>query len=222
MLCCWKKILFSGYGENILKVSLIDTKICNLNSVVRALTYCGLEFEILNDASSIKHSSRLILPGVGSFKTAMQHLNENGFSDEIFEHVKVKQRPILGICLGMQLLSDYGEEEGGANGLRLIARQVVKLSQTDLRYKVPNIGWCKVSFSKQSSLYRDIQNLSSFYHVHSYYFQCASRESVNANIEFSSEKICVGVSQNNVFGVQFHPEKSHASGLQIFKNFFKV
>ncbi len=202
-----------------MSLALLNTSFCNLNSVINALNYCGIEHEVIDTAKQIKDFSKLILPGVGSFKHAMEYLNNNGFTEAITEHSSIKQRPLLGICLGMQLLSEFSQEGGGAIGMGLISGKVNRLNDNFQTYKVPNIGWCRVDISVDKLIFKNILSQTSFYHIHSYYFVPKEASDICATIDFAGEKVCVGIHRDNIYGLQFHPEKSHASGLQILKNF---
>ena len=203
-------------------IGLVDTKFCNLSSVVNALEFCDLNYKIVENWKQLDDCQRIILPGVGSYKHAMNHLNDVGFSDELRKQVFEKNKPFLGICLGMQMLSDFSSEDGGEVGLKIVPGNVIKLDETDAGSRVPNIGWANVSLDQDCKLFKSIENGSSFYHIHSFFYQPEEKNAIKATIKFADEDICVGIQQNNVFGVQFHPEKSHAAGLQIFKNFHEV
>lgn len=202
-------------------VVIADYGMGNLRSVEKALTRCGAEAVIASDNTTIANCDRLILPGVGHFGRAMSRLREAGILDSISEIGITRQRPILGICLGMQLFAD-SSEEGDSNGLGWIAGRVSKLSVEDgLRYKVPQIGWNTMASRTPSKLLRDISSVDQFYFVHSYVFRTEDMEDVLAETSYETSFVSA-VEKDNIFGVQFHPEKSFDAGEKILKNFLDL
>ncbi len=206
------------------KITVLDYGLGNLLSVKRAIQYNNFDCLVSNSEKDIEESSHLIIPGVGSFSDGMKNLKKSYLSDCIFEHAK-KGLPILGICLGMQLLADFGYEGGGENGLGLISGKVEMLPTfdpvTNNQLKVPNIGWRKVSASQENSkvLFDQETNHREFYHVHSYQFLPSREEDIIGISKFGSIDIAVAIRKDNIFGTQFHPEKSGESGLHLLKNF---
>ena len=205
-----------------MSLAILDTKFCNLNSVVNALEFCGMEFSVISKADEIDKFKKILLPGVGAFDHAMNYLNLSGLSDAIRKHVTVNDGYIFGICLGMQLLGTFSDEGVGAHGLDLIGGHVKKLPNTSRDYRVPNIGWCETMLKSGSKLFSSLDNRSSYYYVHSYHYVPDNENNCCAKIDFCDQKVCVGVENNNIFGVQFHPEKSYASGLSVLKNFYNL
>lgn len=199
-----------------MKVSIIDTGTSNVSSVVNALKLIGHEYELIFSKSDLKNSFPLIIPGVGSFKSAMNKLKQNNIIDLLTDRVIKQGVPVLGICLGMQLLFESSEEFGFSKGLNFIKGNINKLTSNNSYYRIPNIGWSDVLIKKKSVMFPNINVTNeSFYHVHSYYAKCTDEKNVAATIKFCDQEICVAVEHENIFGVQFHPEKSQDSGLNL-------
>lgn len=202
-----------------MKVSIIDTGIANLTSVVNAFKTINCDYEFIKTKKQFKSASFLVLPGVGSFKSAMSKLKGNDFIQLITDRVQRDGVPIIGICLGMQLLFDKSSEFGSCNGLGLIKGRVQRLVSDSSEYKIPNIGWNLVEKEKNCKLFPNRRKQSEdFYHVHSYYAVCDNPSDVAGTIEFSGNKLCVAVERENIMGVQFHPEKSQDNGLNLLNN----
>lgn len=201
---------------------VIDYKINNITSVISSLEQLNLNYKIVNSSNANKQLQKinaLILPGVGSYPEAMKKLKYKNFDKKIKFQVLKKKKPILGICLGMQLLTESSEEFGLTNGLALIPGKVVKIKAK--RLMVPNIGWNKVYFKKKNLLFKHCGYLTgNFYHVHSYYVKCLNKYKI-AEINYET-KIAVAINNKNIYGVQFHPERSHKNGLQLLLNFEKI
>ena len=176
---------------------------------------------VSSDPKEIAGSDKLILPGVGHFGKAMANLKELNLLDTLNEAVLVKKKPILGICLGMQLLAKKSEE-GDAEGLGWIDGEVVKFQVSDkLKYKIPHMGWNQVYLKNDGLLMKKIPELSEFYFVHSYYMKIKNRADLLNETEYDYI-FTSAVEKDNVFGVQYHPEKSHDAGAQILKNFIEL
>lgn len=201
-----------------MKIAILNYNIGNLSSVKNALLKLGADCEILSNADMIKHFDKLVLPGVGAFGDAIEHLNNNNMSDAIRDYVK-SGKYMLGICLGMQLLFDKSYEFGEYAGLGLISGEVVKFRDSSL--KVPHIGWNKLDILKECLLLKGINNEAYLYFVHSFYVKAKNKENVVATCDYIDSFASV-VQKDNIFGIQPHPEKSSAIGLQILKNFMEL
>ena len=196
-------------------LTIVDMQISNIVSVANAFKKIGVETETTTDINTIKNAKGLILPGVGAFEEGMNFLNSMGLSEVIRYQVCDYGVPIIGICLGMQLLADSSTEHGKHAGLGLLQGQSVKLNSTDPAFRVPNIGWSITQPVKSGKLFGDLQATQSFYYVHSYHLQCKNEEDIAARIDYSGVDVTVAVERGNIFGVQFHPEKSQDSGLDL-------
>jgi glutamine amidotransferase len=190
----------------------------NLNSVKKIFDRIKIEVLITSDPNDVLAADKIILPGVGHFKKAMENLNDLNLVDSLNDFVIVKKRPILGICLGMQLMANTSEE-GDSKGFGWIDGNVVKFNVSNkLKYKIPHIGWNQLVKSKDSKLLIGISDFSEFYFVHSYHFVVKSREDILTESEYESG-FASAIQKENIFGVQFHPEKSHDDGEKILRNF---
>ena len=198
-------------------IGIIDYGSGNLQSIINALNYLKIPAEIFNNPKDFNSYDKVILPGVGSFEFAIKNLKKRGFSKLIIDLVKSKKIKLLGICLGMQLLYDYSEEDNGCDGLGIIKGRVNKINlRNDIR--VPNIGWRKINIQKKSDLFSDIEIDPIFYFVHSYGCETFNKNEVTGILNYG-QIFDVVIESDNVFGTQFHPEKSQIVGLQILKNF---
>jgi len=203
------------------KVLIIDYGMGNLNSVKRKLSRIGIDAKISNNPLEIANSISLILPGVGHFKKAIENLKKMQLWDALNDAVLSKKKPILGICLGMQLMAKHSEE-GDAEGFGWFDADVVKLKVTDnLKYKVPHTGWNQVIELKESRLMKGIPELSEFYFVHAYHFKCNDPVDILNETDYEY-RFTSAVEKENIFGVQYHPEKSHDIGEQFLKNFINL
>jgi glutamine amidotransferase len=199
--------------REVLRITIIDCGISNLRSVQKAFEKVGVSAEICRDPNVIEAAEKLVLPGVGAFGQGMQNLKENQLVEPILHHVK-NGKPILGICLGMQLLFSESEELGHHRGLNLLKGRLKRFPST---LKVPHVGWNQAQPRKLSQLLRGIDSGSYFYFVHSYYLEPdedVTLTTTEYGIEFPSS-----IEKDNIFGIQFHPEKSQENGLTILKNF---
>lgn len=193
----------------------------NLGSISKKFIRLGTDTIISSKISDIVNADRLILPGVGHFKKAVENLKKLDLWDLISEMVLVKKRPVLGICLGMQLMAK-SSEEGDTKGLGWFDAEVVKFQVKDkLRYKIPHIGWNQIIKKKESNLMNELPDLSEFYFVHSYHFKCNNPNDVLNETEYESI-FTSAIEKENIFGVQYHPEKSHETGELLLKNFIKT
>jgi imidazole glycerol-phosphate synthase subunit HisH len=198
-------------------ITVIDSGIANIGSVTTALKRVGACLEITTDAQAVRRAKALLLPGVGAFADGMQSLRRHGLIEPIRE-VAHSGRAVLGICLGMQLLADVSEEFGVHQGLGLIPGRVVRLPSLD-GLRVPNIGWCDVRLQGEARLFAGIQSGASFYFVHSYHMVCENPHDSVGAMTFAGRNFGVAVQRDNVFGAQFHPEKSQDVGLAFLSNF---
>jgi imidazole glycerol-phosphate synthase subunit HisH len=199
-------------------VGVVDSNICNLTSVLNALKLLDVDAKTCKDPQSLEEHSHLILPGVGAYSKGMETLRISGLEQAILEAAK-KGTPILGLCLGMQLLAEAGTEFGSTLGLALVPGVVTRLEPSSPTFRVPHIGWNEVSTVRDSILFRDMpDNPASFYFVHSFGFADARAPEVCALTDHGGP-VVVAVEKDNVFGVQFHPEKSQRCGLALLKNF---
>jgi len=198
------------------KVVIIDCGISNLGSISQAILNLGHNASIISDPKEVKKSDRLIFPGQGSFGEAMKRIINRGWFDEIRRLVLEDQTPILGICLGMQLFAKKGSEFGGGGGLNLIDSEVIKISNTNLR--IPHIGWNSVSNNPNSLLFTRIKPLTDFYFSHSYVMVTDDSSIVSSTCEYGLPFIS-SVEKGNIFGTQFHPEKSSKAGRLLLENF---
>jgi imidazole glycerol-phosphate synthase subunit HisH len=204
-----------------MKIVILDYGMGNINSIKKRLVKLGINPTISADASEIKKADKLILPGIGHFSQAMQRLNDLNLVDILNEEVLIKKKPILGICLGMQLLAKYSEE-GNVNGLGWFDADIVKFNIKDtFKYKVPHVGWNQIQLKKQSVIMNGIEDLSEFYFVHSYFCKCNNEADVLNNTDHESI-FASAIEKENIFGVQYHPEKSHSVGEKLIENFCTI
>lgn len=203
-----------------MSILIIDYGMSNLGSIRRALEECGADVLVSNKPDDLKTCDKIVLPGVGAFGDGMKNLNERGWTKIIREEVLENKIPILGICLGMQLLASIGHEGGEFDGLDLIEGEVVKLTAQNGE-RIPHVGWNEIVKTKENPLFEKIKDGSDFYFVHSYYFKAKNKENVIATTSYCGE-FASAVNKNNIFGTQFHPEKSIPLGFQVLKNFINL
>ena len=190
--------------------------------MARAVEKCGGIPKVTRNPEDIIHqSNRIILPGVGSFAQAMQNLTNWGLAAAISHAVKNDRKPLLGVCLGMQLLAHRGAEGGESDGLKLIPAEVKNLIAQAKNERIPHIGWNEVIQQKWSPLLKGIPNNKDFYFVHSFHVACEDKEIVSARTPYCGSFVSV-IGMDNVFGTQFHPEKSQKDGFQVIKNFLEL
>lgn len=199
------------------KVGILFYEVGNLKSVANALNKIGYEFEYINNVKEIKNFRKIILPGVGSFVEAKKAIQKKGFDDGLKKFIEKKENSLLGICLGMQLLLDKSLEFFETSGLSFIKGDVTKISNAQLC--IPNIGWCEVEIRKESLLLKNFKKKElCFYFAHSFFCNVSDKKAVIANLKIA-QNINAIIQKNNIYGCQFHPEKSQLAGLKLLKNF---
>jgi glutamine amidotransferase len=197
-------------------VTIVDLQIQNILSVENALRVVGAQVNVVREAASIASADLLVLPGVGSFRAAAERLHSSGMAEAIKQHAIASKRPVVGLCLGMQLLSDFSDEHGVHSGLGLIPGKVARLEEAPPEYRVPNVGWREVSLNEKAMelLPKELNN-RSYYHVHSYHFQTTDPSHTIGTSKYGSTRIASIVQRGSIVGTQFHPEKSQESGLDL-------
>jgi imidazole glycerol-phosphate synthase subunit HisH len=201
-------------------VTIVDYGLCNLDSVARAVEECGGQPKVSDQEADVRSATHVVLPGVGSFADAMRNIRARSLDRILDEHVRDKQIPFLGVCLGMQLLASQGVEGGDTEGLGWIPGEVVRLEPARDE-RVPHVGWNEVHFTDQSPLFRGISQGKDFYFVHSYHLRCREDRHRLARTPYGGE-FTSAVCQGSIFGVQFHPEKSQRPGFQLLRNFLAL
>ena len=201
-------------------ITIIDTELSNVSSVKNMLSRLRIASEITNDPIKIEKASKIILPGVGSFDSGMQKLKNLNLVNVLSEAVQEKKCPILGICLGMQLMLQ-GSDEGVSDGLGWIKGRCSRFSSDDINF-IPNMGWCKILIKNQATLFSGFGNTSRFYHVHSYYPQLKDKSNLICETLVDSFSFSSGFKSGNIYGLQFHPEKSNKNGFKLLSNFAKL
>lgn len=197
-------------------VAVIDLQISNLSSVTNALHFLGIEHAITRKASDVAAASHLILPGVGTFEAGIEALERQNIKDTVIRRVVDDHTPILGICLGMQLFFEESAESPGVRGLCLLEGHVAKLIESD-EYNIPRIGWAESAFVKRY-LSVEKQKKADFYYLHSYHAVPSDPAMVTIT-SGNKNKIVAAFQKDNIYGMQFHPEKSHIAGLRLLKSF---
>lgn len=206
------------------KLTVIDYGIGNIFSICNAFRKCGADVLLSSDKNEIENAQRLVLPGVGAFKDGMSALEQKGFDDAV-RKFSLKERPFLGICLGMQMLMDISEEFGNNKGLGIIEGKVEKIIPSE-NSKIPHIGWSPVFELRKKSwnntLLDKIETKTPFYFVHSFHAVPQNPENILAVCDYDGVELTAAVSKGNIFGCQFHPEKSGKNGLKIIEEFLKI
>ncbi len=202
------------------KICIVDYKAGNLTSVKLALERIGYQAIITDDPETIIKAKRIIFPGVGSAKSAMKNLTENGISSAIKDVVN-KGVPFLGICLGAQIILGFSEEDGGTETLGLISGRTKKFMPKSSDYKIPHMGWNSVLFAKEHPILTDIENGSEFYFVHSFYPVPDDSSLIIGRTDYAEVLFPAIIGKENVMACQFHPEKSGRIGLKLIENFCK-
>lgn len=202
-------------------IAILDVGAGNIRSVIRAVEKAGGSAEVIRSADELKQAQKLILPGVGHFGHTMNKLRSLAWTDALNEAALARKIPILGICLGMQLMCTHSEE-GDAEGLGWFDARVIRMQVSDrLRYKIPHTGWNSLLFDHGHPLLKDLEQGEECYFVHAYYLAEAPAEQILCRTTHEVPFIS-GLQRGNLFGVQFHPEKSHSAGAQIIRNFIAL
>ena len=208
-----------------MNVTIVDYNSGNISSVINSFKEVAknkVNIEVTSNLNKIKLSDKIVLPGQGSFKNCIESLNSiNGLIDTLSEFVLNYKKPLLGICVGLQMFADIGYEEVETKGLGWISGKVSKIDNHKGKYKLPHIGWNQINIVKESKIFKDIENNSHMYFVHSYEFIPNDKSVTVATTDYSTNIVCA-VEKENLFGTQFHPEKSDKIGLKIIENFIKL
>ena len=208
-----------------MNVTIVDYKSGNISSVINSFKEVAqnkVKIEVTSDVSKIKSTDKVVLPGQGSFKSCVDALQSiNGLVDCLNDFVMNKKKPLLGICVGLQMFADVGYEESETKGLGWISGKVTKIDNQNGKYKLPHIGWNQINILKESKIFKDIKDKSHMYFVHSYEFIPVDKNFISATTDYSSNHVCA-VEKENIFGTQFHPEKSDKIGLKIIDNFINL
>jgi len=208
-----------------MKVTIVDYNSGNISSVINSFNEVAkdkVNIEVTSDLDKIKSSDKLVLPGQGSFKSCVSALNKiNGLLDTLNEFAINNKKPLLGICVGLQMFADIGYEETESKGLGWITGKVKRIDNQNGKYKLPHIGWNQINILKESQIFKGIENNSHMYFVHSYEFIPEDKKVISATTDYSSNIVC-SVEKENIYGTQFHPEKSDKMGLKMISNFINL
>jgi len=208
-----------------MNVTIVDYNSGNISSVINSFKEVArdkVNIEVTSELDKIKSSDKVVLPGQGSFKSCIDALNKiNGLTETLTDFAIINKKPLLGICVGLQMFADIGYEEKETKGLGWISGKVSKIDNQNGKYKLPHIGWNQININKNSKIFKDIENNSHMYFVHSYEFIPDDKNVISATTDYSSIIVC-SVEKENIFGTQFHPEKSDKLGLKIIENFIKI
>ncbi|MDA1198079.1 MAG: imidazole glycerol phosphate synthase subunit HisH [Proteobacteria bacterium] len=208
-----------------MNVTIVDYQSGNISSVINSFKEAAknkINLEVTSNLNKIKSSDKIVLPGQGSFKSCVDALKKiNGLIDELENFALNKKKPLLGICVGLQMFADVGYEETETKGFGWISGKVSKIDNQKGKFKLPHIGWNEIKILKNSKIFKDIKNESHMYFVHSYEFIPEDKSVISATTDYSSEIVC-SVEKENLFGTQFHPEKSDKDGLKVIKNFLDL
>ena len=208
-----------------MNITIVDYNSGNISSVINSFSQVAkdkVNIEVTSDLNKIKSTDKVVLPGQGSFKSCVEALNSiNGLADTLNEFAISNKKPLLGICVGLQMFADVGYEETETKGLGWVPGKVSKIDNQDGKYKLPHIGWNQINLVKDSKIFKDIENNSHMYFVHSYEFIPEDKSVISATTDYSSNIVC-SIEKENIFGTQFHPEKSDKIGLKIINNFINL
>ena len=204
-----------------METAIIDYGMGNLLSVQRAFEKCGSDAVIIDNPLELRDAERIVLPGVGAFPDAMDNLRKNGWIEELNRAVLEKETPILGICLGMQLLADKGYEVRECDGLGYIPGEIIRFTQTQEKERIPHVGWNEILKREESPLFDGIADGTNYYFVHSYHFRVTNEKNIATVTPYCGEFVS-SVIKDNIVGTQFHPEKSQKAGFKLIKNFLSM
>ena len=208
-----------------MKVTIVDYNSGNISSVINSFKEVAqnkVNIEVTSELNKIKSRDKIVLPGQGSFKSCVDALNNiDGLVDTLNDFAINNKKPLLGICVGLQMFADIGYEETETKGLGWISGKVSKIDNKDGKYKLPHIGWNQINIVKESKIFKNIENNTHMYFVHSYEFIPNDKNVISATTDYSTHIVC-SAEKENLFGTQFHPEKSDRMGLQIIKNFINL
>ena len=208
-----------------MNVTIVDYNSGNISSVINSFKEVAktkINIQVTSDLNKIKSSDKVVLPGQGSFKSCIEALNGiDGLVEILNEFAVTNKKPLLGICVGLQMFANIGYEEIETKGLGWLPGKVSKIDNQSGAFKLPHIGWNQVNIIKKSKIFKDIENNSHMYFVHSYEFIPEDKNVISATTDYSSKIVC-SVEKENIFGTQFHPEKSDKIGLKIIENFINL
>ena len=208
-----------------MNVTIVDYNSGNISSVINSFKEVAqnkVNIEVTSDLKKIKSSDKVVLPGQGSFKSCVDALNNiNGLVDTLNEFAIDKKKPLLGICVGLQMFADIGYEETETKGLGWISGKVSKIDNQNGKFKLPHIGWNEIEIVKDSKIFKNIDSKTHMYFVHSYEFIPSNKNVISATTDYASKIVC-SAEKENIFGTQFHPEKSDKMGLRIIENFITL
>jgi len=208
-----------------MNVTIVDYNSGNISSVINSFKEVAKEkikIEVTSNLDKIKSSDKIVLPGQGSFKSCVDALNNiYGLVDTLNEFTIINKKPLLGICVGLQMFADVGYEEIETKGLGWITGRVSKIDNQNGKFKLPHIGWNELNIVKDSRIFKDIKDKSHMYFVHSYEFIPKDKDVISSTTNYSSNIVC-SIEKENIFGTQFHPEKSDKLGLKMIENFLNL
>lgn len=202
-------------------LKIVDLEVGNIGSVIKVIKHLGVDFELITQPEQLIGASKIILPGVGSFTAAAKKMHESGFAQALNEYVVTKEIPVLGICVGMQLLANTGEEGGQSKGLGFINATVKRINSFDGSLIIPHMGWNDVD-TNELPIFNNIDNHSCFYFVHSYAMSITDHKNLNVVYTNYGENVVAYVNKDNIHGAQFHPEKSQHVGIKFLRNFIEL
>lgn len=206
-------------------ITIVDYSSGNISSVINSFSeVCKSKYKInvSSDLKTISSSDKIVLPGQGSFKSCVDSLNKiEGLNETLNQFVFDQKKLLLGICVGMQMFADVGYEENETKGLGWISGKVSKIDNQNQKFKLPHIGWNEITITKDSSIFKNIDNKSHMYFVHSYEFVPEEKSVISSTTDYSTSIVC-SVEKENIFGTQFHPEKSDKLGLKLIENFISI
>ena len=208
-----------------MNVTIVDYNSGNISSVINSFEEAAQEkvnIKVTSDWKTINSSDKVVLPGQGSFKSCIDALEKiEGLISTLNEFAIINKKPLLGICVGLQMFADIGYEETETKGLGWLSGKVSKINNQNGKFKLPHIGWNQMNIVKDSKIFKDIENNSHMYFTHSYEFIPDDKKIISATTKYSSNIVC-SVEKENIFGTQFHPEKSDKIGLKIIDNFISL